>query len=181
MKFLLHGEETARLRFRRIEDSDGKHWLPFFEDPSSFQHWKPLTQTPEEECRQWYTWQKDRYENGHGGMNVLIEKHSGRIIGHSGILMQRVADQEELEVAYSLLREFRGKGYATEAARHCMNTAFQNHWSDHLISIISVANTPSMRVAEKNGMRVRCETSYKDVSVKIYQITREEWMSRVNI
>ena len=177
MKFLLDGEETERLIFRRIVASDLKDWLPFFDDSRCFEHWKALTLPAEEECRQWYAWQKDRYENNHGGMNVLIEKKSGHLVGHSGILMQRVDNNEELEVAYSLLPEFWGRGYATEAARHCRNIAFQNHWSDHLISIISVTNTPSIRVAEKNGMTVRNETTYKDVPVKIFQITREKWLA----
>jgi RimJ/RimL family protein N-acetyltransferase len=176
VKYLLHGEKTERLRFRHIEESDFDDWLPFFEDSRCFQHWKPLTLSPEEECRQWYGWQRDRYENDHGGMNAMVEKSSGRLVGHSGILMQRLDDKEELEVAYSLLPEFWGRGYATEAAILCRNIAFQKQWGDHLISIISVTNTPSLRVAEKNGMKVRNETTYKDVPVKIYQIIREEWL-----
>jgi len=178
MRYLLHGEESERLHFRHIESDDFEQWLPFFEDPDSFRYWRPLEKPPREECREWYAHQLDRYKNDHGGMNALIETETGRLIGHAGILQQRVDGKEPLEVAYSLLNEFRGKGYATEAAIHCRDVAFRNNWADELISIISLPNKPSMNVARKNGMHPGHETLYKGVAVNIFSIKREQWLAQ---
>ena len=47
-------------------------------------------------------------------MNALVEKQTGALIGHAGLLVQTVDDIIELEIAYSLLPSGRNKGYATK-------------------------------------------------------------------
>src|SRR6478735_9249719 len=147
MKYLLDKEESPRLYFRKISLNDYTQWLEFFKDPSSFIHWKFERQTPEKECNDWYEKQFNRYETDRGGMNALIEKSSGQLIGHCGLLLQLVDGITELEIGYSLLPNGRNKGYATEAAMKCKEYAFSNQLAPSLISIISLTNQPSMNVA----------------------------------
>ncbi len=172
MKYLLNLEETERLHFRLVDVSDFDHWINFFKDPSSFAHWVEERQNPEIECRQWYEKQFNRYQANLGGMNSLVEKSTGELIGYSGLLVQYVDGKEELEVAYSLLPDYRNKGYATEAAKKCCDHAFQNNFSDSLISIISITNIPSSGVALKNGMTLDKQTIYKENRVNIFRIKR---------
>lgn len=175
MKYLLENEETERLYFRKIHLSDFKAWLEFFKDPSSFQYWVTELKAPEVECENWYKKQFDRYETGRGGMNALIEKGSNKLIGHAGLLVQQVDGKAELEVAYSLLPEQRNKGYATEAARKCIDVAFQNEYWSTLISIISTTNKPSANVAIKNGMKADKQTVYNQNDVTIFRISKMDW------
>ena len=175
MKYLLDGEETARLHFRLIDTSDFNNWLPFFEEPESFRYWNVKLQSPNVECQQWYEKQLGRYEQDKGGMNALIEKSSRRLVGHCGLLVQRVDDVAELEIAYSLLPEYWNKGFASEAAAKCKDVAFDRDYSSSLISIISLSNIPSARVAEKNGMTIDKRTVYYDNAVNIFRITKGEW------
>ncbi len=175
MKYLLDKEETERLHFRKIERSDFTAWLGFFKDPSSFQHWVTEKKSPEVECENWYTKQFNRYENELGGMNALVEKASGKLVGHSGLLIQQVDGIGELEIAYSLLPEGRNKGYATEAARKIMDVSFQNNNAPSLISIISNTNVPSINVATKNSMQAERQTIYHQNHVTIFRITISEW------
>jgi ribosomal-protein-alanine N-acetyltransferase len=177
MKFLLDREETARMHFRIIERSDFASWLPFFQNPDSFRYWNMQRQAPEIECRQWYDKQFDRYDQDTGGMNVLIEKSSGNLIGHCGLLVQNVDGCGELEIGYSLLPAFWSMGFASEAASKCRDVAFDRGYSSSLISIISLANTPSARVAEKNGMAIDKQTVYNNNEVNIFRITVEQWKS----
>jgi ribosomal-protein-alanine N-acetyltransferase len=177
MKYLLDNEETARIRFRLIERSDFNHWLPFFEEPESFRHWNMKLQSPDVECQQWYDKQFGRYDQDKGGMNVLIEKSSGNLVGHCGLLIQTVDNRIELEIGYSLLPAFWNRGYATEAALKCRDVAFERGYSSTLISIISLTNTPSARVAKKNGMTIDKQTVYNNNAVNIFRITIEEWKS----
>ena len=55
------------------------------------------------------------------------------------------------EIGYHLRKEYRGKGYATEAARACSDFA-KNRGVKHIISYMKSDNLPSRHVAERNGM-----------------------------
>ncbi len=175
MKYLLENEETTRLKFKEIIDTNFDQWLKFFKEPSSFEHWAGQFDKPEMECKKWFGRQKERYENDEGGMNALIDKQSGMLIGYAGLLIQKVDQKIELEVAYSLLPEYRNKGYASEAAMKCRDYAFENNFADSLISIISLTNAPSENVANKNGMKIDKQTVYKENQVNIFRIYKNDW------
>lgn len=170
MNYLLEGQETTRLIFRKIREQDFSDWLKFFQDPNTSLHWIEEKETPEIVCKKWYQKQQWRYDNDKGGMNALIEKSNGRLIGHCGLLVQTVDGIPELEVGYSLLPEFWNKGYAFEAAHRCKEYAFQSNFSDSLISIISLTNLPSQKVALKNGMTIEKETLYHGNKVFIFRV-----------
>jgi RimJ/RimL family protein N-acetyltransferase len=103
-------------------------------------------------------------------MNALIEKESGLLVGHCGLLVQTVEEKTELEIGYSLLPQFRNKGFATEAATKCRDFAFENEFADSLISIITVNNLPSQHVAIKVGMKRDFVSIYNNNEVYIYRI-----------
>ncbi|MBX2970649.1 MAG: GNAT family N-acetyltransferase [Cyclobacteriaceae bacterium] len=171
MKYLLKNQQSERLLFRPIQSSDFNEWLQFFIDPEYYKYWVAEKDTPEAECRKWYANQFNRYEKNLGGMNALIEKSTGALVGHAGLLVQVVDGIEELEIAYSLQPHFRGKGFATEAAQTIKEFAFANTLSPSLISIISLTNLPSQRVATKNGMKIEKQTIYKENAVYIFRIS----------
>ncbi len=177
MSLLLTGQESKRLSYRKVRQSDYQFWLPFFSDPQTSKHWTMPEASAEAQCTDWYQYQFYRYEQGLGGMNALIEKNTGQLVGHCGLLVQTVDGQSELEVGYSLLPAFWGKGYATEAAQTCRDHAFTHGLTESLISIISLTNTPSERVARANGMQVIKQTVYHDNPVNIFSIDRADWMA----
>jgi [ribosomal protein S5]-alanine N-acetyltransferase len=170
MNYLLHGQQTSRLNFRSVLESDFDTWLTFFQNHITSLHWVEEKESAEDACKNWYQKQFWRYENNMGGMNALIEKSSGRLIGHCGLLVQTVDGTIELEIGYSLLPEFWGKGYALEAATKCKDYAFENGLTESLISIISLTNLPSQKVALNNGMTIEKETTYKGNQVFIFRI-----------
>jgi [ribosomal protein S5]-alanine N-acetyltransferase len=172
MKYLLHGEETERLHLRVISPDDFDAWLVFHKDPNTSLYWKSEKGTPEEECSKWYAKQQWRYDNDMGGMNALVEKSSGLLAGHCGLLIQQVDGRTEMEIAYSLLPAFWGRGYATEAAIKCRDTAFAKHYAGSLISIISVTNLSSEKVALNTGMHKHAQTVYNGNEVNIFRINK---------
>ncbi|TXI68029.1 MAG: GNAT family N-acetyltransferase [Cyclobacteriaceae bacterium] len=170
MRYLLHNQQTGRLLFKPIDEKYFSQWLKFFEDPTAHQYWVEEQGAPEYECNKWYEKQHQRYVKDRGGMNALIEKVSGRLVGHAGLLVQEVDGVTELEIAYSLLPEFWNKGYAIESARKCKEYGFENNFAESLISIISISNLPSQNVAIKNGLTIDKQTVYRQNEVYIYRI-----------
>lgn len=177
MKFLLHGEESTRLKFRSIHKDDFNDWLEFHKDPNSRRYWISEFQTPEIECSKWYERQFSRYENNLGGHNALVLKDTNELVGHCGLLVQKVDGEKELEIGYSIIPRFWNNGFASEAAQKCRDFAFENKLAENLISIISISNLPSQKVATKNGMKVRNPTVYNDNEVFIFNLSREDWES----
>ncbi|AWX43566.1 Ribosomal-protein-alanine N-acetyltransferase [Flagellimonas maritima] len=168
--FLLENENTERLFFRRVSPADFNDWLPFFYNPLSTKYWDGISLNPADACKDQFDKIFERYEMNLGGMNALILKQTGQLVGLCGLLVQHVDSVEVLEIGYSVLPKFWRKGFAFEAAHKCKDFAFQNKLADSLISIIHVDNIPSQKVAIKIGMYLEKTTTYKDNPVHIFRV-----------
>ena len=169
-KYLLNGETSERLNFRKIVPSDFETWLPFYHDPSSTEFWEGLPKDPKIACQAQFDRIFERYGNDSGGMNALILKDSENLVGICGLLVQEVDGITELEIGYSILPKYRKQGLALEAAKKCKQYAFDNRFASSLISIIHVDNIPSQKVAINNGMHLDKTTTYKDNPVHIFRV-----------
>lgn len=170
--YLLENQTSERLLFRKILPSDFDTWLPFYQDPKSTEFWEGLPSDPIEACTTQFDRVFERYEEGSGGMNALIMKETGQLVGICGLLVQTVDEIEELEIGYSVLPKFWQQGFAIEAAMKCKTFAFDNNFASSLISIIHIDNIPSQKVALKNGMHLDKTTSYKDNPVHIFRVNQ---------
>ena len=102
----------------------------------------------------------------------MVLKTSGEVIGDCGLVTQQIEGRPELEVGYHLRRDQWGHGYATEAARGCMEYAFGTLDAPKVISLIRQENVPSRRVAERNGMKVEREVMYFGLTHLMYAIRK---------
>ncbi len=169
MNYLLEGEQSKRLSFRKVKSLDFSNWLPFHEEPLSSQYWSGLPKDPKVACEEQFKNIFYRYKKSLGGMNALILKSENKLVGLCGLLVQEVDGQPELEIGYSILPKYWGKGIAAEAAQKCKEVAFTNKWSPSLISIIHIDNLASQKVALKNGMQLDKTTTYKYNPVHIFR------------
>lgn len=177
MKYLLDKCETERLSFRLLVKSDFEDWLPLFhaKDASRFLG-MDLSKSPLDHCQTWFDKVLDRYENDRGGLNVLVDKSTDKMVGQCGLLVQIVDGVEELEVGYSILPQYWGKGYATEAAKFCKDEAFRRNYAENLISVVHIENIGSATVAQRNGMKIiKPEIDFMGMPVNVYGVSRAEW------
>ena len=84
---------------------------------------------------------------------TVEERGGGRIVGDVGL---SVADGEPgvIKVGYTIDPAFQGLGYATEAIRALVAYAFETLGAELVRAHASAENAPSIRVAEKVGMRL---------------------------
>jgi len=83
------------------------------------------------------------------GLLGIRRRNEGRPIGYCGLIIGR-ASFDEPEIAYEVLPQYRGHGYATEAAGAVVEAAFATG-RERLWATVGSWNAPSLRVLEKNG------------------------------
>ena len=164
-------QESKRLYYRKLTLEDIPSWTTFFENNPKLKYLGiDLTRDYNVLAGEWIEKQLERYENQGLGHLAVILKSTNEFIGMGGILPRVVDGHDEFEIAYSLKPPYWGKGYATEMAQTMKTYGIGNIKTKRLVSIIDVNNTPSARVATKNGMKVIRSTQYLGMNVDVYGI-----------
>jgi [ribosomal protein S5]-alanine N-acetyltransferase len=163
--------ETPRLILREMTPGDAPALHAVLGDAEAMR-WYPRAYTFEE-VEQWIDRQISRYPSG-AGLLGLVLKETGALIGDCGIVWQDVEGVEEPEVGYQVLRARWNQGLATEAARAVRDYAFSVLGCDCVISLIRPDNTPSRRVAEKNGLTLDRVVFWRGYDHCVYRLKREQ-------
>lgn len=143
--------ETDRLILREMEQSDLAALALILQDEQTMYAYNGAFDAAGTQA--WLDNQLARYAKYGFGLWAAVLKESGEMIGQCGLTMQAWRGEEVLEVGYLFQRRYWHMGYATEAAVACKNYAFDVLGAQEVCSIIRDTNTPSQRVALRNGMR----------------------------
>ena len=110
----------------------------------------------------------------HGvGMFVVEERQTGRYVGRVG--PWKPPGWPGFEVGWGIASEFRGKGYALEAARASIDWAFATFELDRIIHCIDRENTASQAVARRLGAERQGETDLFGHAADVWVTRREAW------
>jgi RimJ/RimL family protein N-acetyltransferase len=100
----------------------------------------------------------------------LLLKPTQEMIGFCGVGFW--GDNLDPEMGWWLARFYWGCGLATEAARVALRDAFERAGLERIISIARPANTASLRIMEKLGLKLECRFEKDGVSLVRYSIDR---------
>lgn len=142
--------ETSRLRLREFASQDADALEAVLGDPATMQYYPAPFDRAEIDV--WIRRNRARYFDPGFGLWAMLLKHSGELIGDCGCFVRELEGNVELELGWHVRRDLWGRGYATEAARHCIEYAFWKLGAERIIALIRPENLSSCRVAEKNGM-----------------------------
>lgn len=87
------------------------------------------------------------------GNYLLVTKDTNEKIGAAGIFEREGLDV--VDIGYSLLEEFEGKGYAFEAARKVKSIGMEDFGLSKISAIISKDNFSSQKLIEKLGLKFK--------------------------
>ena len=82
-------------------------------------------------------------------MFAVVEKDTDKFVGRIGPWFPEM--WEAPEIGWGLTKSATGKGYAVEAARACVDYAFNDLGWDNVIHCIDAKNVGSIKVAERIG------------------------------
>ena len=114
------------------------------------------------------------YESHGFGMCGMIWKPTGEMIGSAGL--QPLDGTEEIEVGYSMVKEFWGRGIGTEAARAWLDHGFREHGLERIVAVAHTENIASRHIMEKLGMHYEKTEFHYDAECAFYAISKEEFL-----
>jgi [ribosomal protein S5]-alanine N-acetyltransferase len=112
-----------------------------------------------------------RHQDRYGfSMSAVVTRDTSELIGKCGLA---VLHDGRTEIGYRIRRDRWGSGYATEAARAWLDRGPRILGLTQIVAMIEQANSPSIRVAQKIGMRVAGPEVYHDIPVISYAAVRQ--------
>lgn len=169
--------ETKRLVLRHQTYDDLDALWALYCDPEIIKY-IPDAPRSRKEAKEELEW----HMNGHPkhpelGLWATLYKQTGRFIGRCGLLPWMIEGQQEIEVAYTIAREYWGQGLATEAARAILQYGFEQLNLSRLICLIDPENFASQKVAEKIGMTLEKKVdeiiNSDNYQTLIYSVTKK--------
>ena len=162
--------ETERLYARQFTLDDAPHLMPILGDkqvmaltlsePFSLEKIKSLLENhifPSYKTNGW-------------GRYAVIKKDDNALIGYAGFSVQKLGEEDHVDLGYGFAKEHWKSGYATEIARALAGHADNKMKIPALVALIHPDNDASIRVAKKVGFEFWKECIYHNKPVQAYKI-----------
>lgn len=171
--------ETKHLRLRPLRMQDAKDIFSYASDPEVARYvlWEPHQSLGD--TRAYIRYVRSLYHRGLPSSWAVEELSSSRVIGTIGFMWYSESWQS-VELGYSFSRDCWNQGYATEALRVVLDSAFASLPLNRAEAQHDIRNPASGRVMEKCGMRKegilrqRIRNKGEWVDVALYSVLREE-------
>jgi RimJ/RimL family protein N-acetyltransferase len=164
---------TERLRLRPLTLDDTDRLLAVLGDPLAVAH-SPAPKR-RDEVERWIAWATESYATNGFGLWAIERLEDGAFLGDCGPMLQPVAGDVLPEIGYHLVRREWGHGYATEAASAALAWVFRETAYERACSIVSPANEPSRRVAERIHRSLELFTWQRtNTEMCLYSTTRSQ-------
>lgn len=172
--------ETPRLKLRQWRGDDIAPYTAMLADPPTARF---ITVDGNPVIDEMTGWRHAVVMAGHwslhgAGMFAVEERSTGKFAGRVGPWFPPA--WPGFEVGWGIAREFRGKGYAVEAARASIDWAFANFELDQIIHCIDRENTASQGVARRLGAKADREIELFGHTADVWVTRRDTWSSRQN-
>ncbi len=156
---------TQRLVLRHAEAEDAAFMFRLMNDPGWLANIGDRGIRTEEDARAYLMRYRAGYEVNGWGMYVVAERVSGTAVGVCGLLKRPW--MEDVEIGFALLPEYRGVGYASEAARATCDFGIAEYGLTRIAATVLPTNAISLRVLDKLGLRTVGNVTSPDTGVEL--------------
>ncbi|AMS42279.1 GNAT family N-acetyltransferase [Aminobacter aminovorans] len=167
--------ETQRLTLREMERGDAVAIQSVFNDDYAHRFYPEMTN--EAAAIEWIDRNRERYQRDGFGLWAIIDKTSGALIGDCGPTWQDAGGTRVLEIGYHIASQWRGSGYALEAARAAMAFGFARTTEPLIGSIVATDNASSASVARRLHHDVRSYVNARGLDRFLFFTRRERYVS----
>jgi len=112
---------------------------------------------------------------------AIITKDSGNLIGDIGIHFLK-SGPDQVELGYTLDKNYQGKGYASEAITQTINYLFGELTKVKILASVDPRNEKSIKLLERLGFRKQDQSKESIVDRSewpddlVFEIHRDEWL-----
>lgn len=147
--------ETDRLILRELTLEDVDRIYQILSDPITMQFWpKPFDY---EGAERWVRRSVEAYRDLGFGRYAIVLKPLGLLIGDCGFMRVEVNGVQENDLGYILDKKYWNQGFATEAAKACLQHGLEQLKMNRIVASMETKNLASKAVAEKIGLRLERE------------------------
>ncbi len=164
--------ETTRLILRPMNKADTDAVFAMRSDENVMRFIRP-PQTQHSEAEDWINLVSSRWEKEKIGFCAVIEKSSNKFIGWCGLW--HLKETGETEVGYALVREFWGKGFASEAAGAFLEYGFNELNLEKIVAVANPENLSSQNVMKRLGMKFDYTGEFYGMDLVHYSITKDDY------
>ena len=157
---------TKRLNLRCWEENDMASLIKMNQDAEVMKYF-PSTMTEKESLAFYKRVQNHFLEYGFG-LFVVEEKVSNIFLGYTGFMIAQFESDftPRVEIGWRFNKNYWGNGYATEAAKACLEYGFSKLNLDIIHSFTSILNKKSEAVMQRIGMVKIGEFNHPKLSVE---------------
>jgi RimJ/RimL family protein N-acetyltransferase len=167
--------ETERLLLRGFREDDLDEHAAILSDPVVMEHFDGQLFGREDSWR--------RLLGGVGlwclqgtGLLAAERKSDGKLVGHVGLFDYHREMSPSIEgvpeLGYIFAAEVHGQGIAREACDAMLGWADRTLEADETVAIISLGNTPSMKLAERLGYQRKPDGEYRGEAISLWRRLR---------
>ena len=117
----------------------------------------------------------DYEKHGFGRLAVEL-KGENKFIGFTGL--KYLEDMDEVDLGYRFMKEYWGKGIATESAKACVTLGFNKLGLKRMIAMVLPENTGSIRVLEKLNFEFEKEIIEDNQLAKVYSLIKKKHLTK---
>jgi [ribosomal protein S5]-alanine N-acetyltransferase len=161
--------ETDRLILREITPADAEQAYLLNLDPEVIRYTGDVSFSNVEEAKTFLENYSSYKQYGFGRWAV-IDKHTIEFLGWCGLKF--LEDEGLHDIGFRFFKKHWGKGYATEAAKACLQLGFDKYNMPSIIGRAAKENKASINVLRKLGLTFLKESDCHGDEAVIYVINR---------
>jgi ribosomal-protein-alanine N-acetyltransferase len=142
--------ESERITLREVEQADDHFILELLNDPDWIRFIGDRKVHTLADAREFIRTRFESAYKEHGiGLWLMVEKSTGKAIGICGLVNRQ--GLEDIDLGYALLPQYRGQGFAFEAANASLQYGNERLGLGRIVAITAPGNRSSCELLERLG------------------------------